>query len=69
MRSAFRHGRQRLGMVFTWYQTNLNQADMKDLAIVQGFPALLDDGGGRQNCVVRGGSWHARRQVDLRTRL
>jgi len=53
----------------TWYQTNLNQADMKDPAIVQGFPALLDDGGGRQNRVVRGGSWHARRQVDLRTRF
>jgi formylglycine-generating enzyme required for sulfatase activity len=53
----------------TWYQTNLNQADLNDLAIVQGFPALLDDGGGRQNRVVRGGSWHAQRQVDLRTRF
>ncbi len=53
----------------TWYQTNLNQADLNDPAIVQGFPALLDDGGGRQNRVVRGGSWHAQRQVDLRTRF
>lgn len=53
----------------TWYQTNLNKADLNDPAIVQGFPALLEDGGGRQNRVVRGGSWHAQRQVDLRTRF
>ena len=53
----------------TWYKTNLNKADLNDPAIVQGFPALLDDGGGRQNRVVRGGSWHAQKQVDLRTRF
>lgn len=53
----------------TWYRTNLNQADLNDPEIVRGFPALLDDGGGRQNRVVRGGSWHAQRQVDLRTRF
>jgi formylglycine-generating enzyme required for sulfatase activity len=53
----------------TWYRTNLNQADLNDPAVVVGFPALLDDGGGRQNRVVRGGSWHAQRQVDMRSRF
>jgi formylglycine-generating enzyme required for sulfatase activity len=53
----------------TWYQTNLNRADLNDPAIVQGFPALLNDGGGRQNRIVRGGSWHAKRKVDMRTRF